>query len=144
MKISSSTHMTIIFTFAIVFVALYLYYTITDVRKMSVELKKTTQDLATMTTTVAGLTKDINEIKVNNVDVGKMFNMNEMLTQELNGYLTSTTIIPSIIAEEKKKDDDTDSIDTSDIKKMLNEEEDEEEEKVVTEKLVVSDEEVVA
>jgi hypothetical protein len=39
-KIDKTTHLAILFTFALAFVVIYLYYTISDVRKVQLELKK--------------------------------------------------------------------------------------------------------
>lgn len=47
-KIDKSTHMLILFTFALVFVVVYLYYTITDLRKMQKEVKRLTDELAAL------------------------------------------------------------------------------------------------
>lgn len=44
-KIDKSTHLLILFTFAIIFVVVYLYYTIIDVRKIQKELKTLSEDV---------------------------------------------------------------------------------------------------
>jgi hypothetical protein len=136
--------MTILVSFAIVFVGLYLYYTINDVRKMAVDLKKVTQELNALTTTVTSISKDLLEIQKTNGDVSKMFNMNDMLAKELNGLFKVTEENRETQGEEAQDgdDDDTSSVDTSDIKKVLNddvESEIEEEEIVVVERTVDSE-----
>jgi len=134
MKINSSTHMTILVTFALVFVVIYLYYTITDVRKMSVELKKASQDIQTLSTSVAKLSNDVVEIQKMGLDVNKMFNMNDMLTQELNGLISQQLTQSQPVCKESvcvtqveqtaiEADDDDESVDTADIKKILNDDE---------------------
>lgn len=137
MKINTSTHLTILFTFAIIFVVIYLYYTIVDVRKITLDVKKISQDLAK-------LNNELTEMKKTSVDVNKMFNMNDVLTQELNSLLnmpdikiegscigtigttgtTGTCTIGSTGAVQSpiELDDDDESVDTIDIKKMLNDE----------------------
>ncbi len=45
-KLNKTTHLMILFTFAIVFVVIYLYYTIGDVRKMSSEVKRLTGEVS--------------------------------------------------------------------------------------------------
>jgi hypothetical protein len=45
-KLDKNTHIMILFTFAIIFVVVYLYYTILDVRKLQKELKKSGDELA--------------------------------------------------------------------------------------------------
>lgn len=132
MKISSSTHLTILVTFALIFVVIYLYYTITDVRKMSVELKKVTQDVQTLSSSFAKVSNDLIEVQKMGLDVSKMFNMNDMLTHELNGLLSQQIGVTQPIqmscnaevctqVEQTALDvDDTESVDTADIKKILN------------------------
>lgn len=139
MKINSTTHMTILFTFALVFVVIYLYYTITDVRKMSAELKKVTQDIQTLTATVSKLNNEVAEVQKLSVDVNKVFSMNDMLTQELNGILNNQISIttglpqsaPAVCADDvcpiPDDKDETESVDTADLKKMLNDDDDQQE-----------------
>lgn len=143
MKINTTTHLTILFTFAIIFVVIYLYYTIIDVRKISLDVKKLSQD-------IAKLNNELTEIKKTSADVNKMFNMNDVLTQELNSILnmqpdikieqgsftggttcpigeTSADCATGITAGNSEQspielDDDDESVDTIDIKKMLNDE----------------------
>lgn len=142
MKLSGSTHMTILFSFALVFVVIYLYYTINDVKKMHGDIKKVQSDVQTLTTTLNKLSTDVTELQKMSTDVGKVFNMNEMLSQELNSLFNShpqfiqidpaSVAVPpgacdaDICARPGKQttnvvaDDDADSVDTNDIKKMLN------------------------
>ena len=135
MKINTSTHLTILFTFAIIFVVIYLYYTIMDVRKISLDIKKLSQD-------ITKLNNELTEIKKTSVDVNKMFNMNDVLTQELNSLLNmpdikiegscvgtctvgdapATASASATIQSPIELDDDDESVDTIDIKKMLNDE----------------------
>lgn len=44
-KIDKTTHLAILFTFALAFIVIYLYYTISDVRKVQLELKKTQDEM---------------------------------------------------------------------------------------------------
>jgi len=142
MKINTSTHLTILFTFAIIFVVIYLYYTIIDVRKISLDIKKLSQD-------ITKLNNELTEMKKTSVDVNKMFNMNDVLTQELNSILnmqpdikiegscigidtsctvsapatataTATATGAGTVQSPIELDDDDESVDTIDIKKMLN------------------------
>lgn len=139
MKINTTTHLTILFTFAIIFVVIYLYYTIIDVHKNSLDIKKLSQD-------ITKLNNELTEMKKTNVDVNKMFNMNDVLTQELNSLLnipdikiegscveidtgskctvgisaTGTATGTGTVQSPIELDDDDESVDTIDIKKMLN------------------------
>jgi hypothetical protein len=63
MKINKNVHFLILLAFIIVFVVIYLYYTITDVKKLAVELKKNTQDIQSIATTLTTLNKSINDLK---------------------------------------------------------------------------------
>jgi hypothetical protein len=47
-KIDKHTHLIILFTFALVFVVIYLYFTITDVRKMQRDITKLAADVAAL------------------------------------------------------------------------------------------------
>ena len=58
-KLNKSTHMLILMTFTIVFVVVYMYYTIKDVKKMYTEVKKHEQDIQNL----QKLDGDIKEIK---------------------------------------------------------------------------------
>jgi hypothetical protein len=149
--------MTILVTFALVFVVIYLYYTINDVRKMSVELKKVTQDVQTLSTSFAKLSNDLVEVQKMGIDVNKMFSMNDMLTQELNGLLSQqmpaklasecvATAVSNEVCnangvcvkttstvEQAAIEDDNESVDTADIKKILNDDDESPEEEPVPE-----------
>lgn len=154
MKINTTTHLTILFTFAIIFVVIYLYYTIIDVRKISLDIKKLSQD-------ITKLNNELTEIKKTSVDVNKMFNMNDVLTQELNSLLNIQDIkiegscvgidtgnkctigeVPGdsgasgTVQSPIELDDDDESVDTIDIKKMLNDEPEPEPEPEVAEPVV--------
>jgi hypothetical protein len=140
MKLSGSTHMTILFSFALVFVVIYLYYTINDVKRMHEDIKKVQTEVQSLTTTVNKLNTDVVEVQKMGADVGKVFNMNEMLSQELNSLFNGPQFVqldPSTIVQkacqgdicvvptttpvqQSNEDDDADSVDTTDMKKMLN------------------------
>jgi len=47
-KLSKSTHLTVIATFAIVFIVIYLYYTITDLRKLQIEVSKLSKQVQSL------------------------------------------------------------------------------------------------
>lgn len=47
-KIDKNTHMLILFTFALIFVVVYLYYTIIDVRKMQKEIKRLNDEIVAL------------------------------------------------------------------------------------------------
>jgi hypothetical protein len=110
--------MTILFSFALAFVVIYLYYTITDVRKMSTELKKVTADVQSLATAVSKLNNEVNDVQKIGMDV------NNMLASELQ----KCCVMPQVqVCEQKEAQDDAQSVDTVDIKKMLNDEDEDEE-----------------
>ena len=47
-KLDKNTHMMILFTFALVFVVIYLYYTITDVRKMQRDIARLSSEVSVL------------------------------------------------------------------------------------------------
>ena len=63
LKLNKSVHFNILCIFAIVFVCVYLYYTIIDVKKIAVETKKNAQDVQNLITSIATLTKEVSELK---------------------------------------------------------------------------------
>lgn len=63
LKLNKSVHFNILCIFAIVFVCVYLYYTITDVKKIAVETKKNSQDIQNLITSIGTLTKEVSELK---------------------------------------------------------------------------------
>jgi hypothetical protein len=142
MKLNASTHLTIIFTFALIFVVIYLYYTIIDVRKVSSDLNKITKELQSLSTSVSKLNNDIAEVQKTNQDVNRIFNMNDILTQEINNLmpmvnkLTDNKVTESDIISYtsvectddictiQNEEDDKESVDTIDLKKILNDDDD--------------------
>lgn len=65
-KLDKKTHLIILFTFAMVFVVVYLYYTIQDLRKAQVELKRLQDELAVvknLSNTVSCMKTDVDELK---------------------------------------------------------------------------------
>lgn len=74
LKINKTTHIMILSVFAIVFIVVYLYYTINDVKKLSAEVKKNsaditklTQDIQNAMTVITNLNSDILEVKGNSI-----------------------------------------------------------------------------
>jgi hypothetical protein len=130
MKINSSTHITILVTFALIFVVIYLYYTITDVRKLSLELKKVSVDVQTLSNSFTKLNGELLEVQKASLDFNKVFNMNDMLTNELTGLLNNQCQgdqceIKTVQVEQTDIEDDNESVDTTDIKKILNDDDEE-------------------
>lgn len=66
LKLDKSIHFNILTIFAIVFVCVYLYYTISDLKKIAIEVKKHSQDITNIITNLATINKDIADIKKNN------------------------------------------------------------------------------
>lgn len=52
-KAGKSTHLTILATFAIVFIVIYLYYTITDLRKVQIDVAKLTKEVQALKSSAA-------------------------------------------------------------------------------------------
>ena len=57
LKIDKTTHLAILFTFALSFVVIYLYYAISDVRKVQLEVKQVQEDVASLQKLVTSLNK---------------------------------------------------------------------------------------
>ena len=56
MKFNKLTHLSIIVVFAIIFIVVYLYYTISDVKKIHNEVKKLTMDIEKMNHSITSIT----------------------------------------------------------------------------------------
>lgn len=63
LKLNKGIHFNILTVFAIVFVCVYLYYTISDLKKVAVEVKKQSTDIANIVTNLATVNKDLNDLK---------------------------------------------------------------------------------
>ena len=64
LKLNKGLHFNILTIFAIVFVCVYLYYTISDLKKVAVEVKKHSQDITNIATSLATLNKHIEDLKM--------------------------------------------------------------------------------
>lgn len=120
LKIDKHTHMMILFTFALVFVAVYLYYTIVDIRKMQADIKKSAVELDGLKTSyskdVEGLISAIKQLQASQT---KSVSVNK----EVKNLCATTVPVAKQVVKEVKPvekegvvDDDSDSITTEDIK----------------------------
>jgi hypothetical protein len=74
LKITKSTHLIILSVLSMIFVMIYLYYMIQDIKKMDTEIKrisgetvKITQDIQNLVTTISTFNKDLASLKKPNV-----------------------------------------------------------------------------
>jgi hypothetical protein len=120
--------MMILITFALVFIVIYLYYTITDVRKAQKEMKKLTDEVAELKTTLAKLEPLSKEMEVVKAKLGT-----PMISLTTTGGSTETKTaenIPDIknttnISDES---DEVSSVSTEEVRETLNCTDDEEDE----------------
>ena len=63
LKLNKAVHFNILTIFAIVFVCVYLYYTIADIKKIAIEVKKHSQDITNIITSLGTITKELGELK---------------------------------------------------------------------------------
>ena len=115
-KINKVTHISLLFTFAVVFISVYLYYTIVDVKHLKREVKKIMDDVGGLTKLATELTKRITDT----------MNINEHLVRELNKLVVK---YPSKQDNEQLDDDvdDETSINSEQVKNMLVNDEDDNE-----------------
>lgn len=59
MKFNKLTHLSIIVVLAIVFIVVYLYYTISDVKKIHTEVSKLTDDISKMNASISNITSTL-------------------------------------------------------------------------------------
>lgn len=119
MKVNKNVHIMILLTLAIVFVVVYLYYTINDVKKLGAELKKNTQDIQSVAASLNNLNKTVNELKVSSA-----VSVKQVCTAPVEKE-------PEPVDEPEEEEED-DEITQDDMKKLLNEipsSDDEDEEK---------------
>ena len=109
LKLNKSIHFNILCIFAIVFVCVYLYYTITDVKKIAVEVKKHGQDIANIITSLATITKELGDLKKKAAacSVGGVC--------QIKPVITAQEVLETV--EEEEQDDD--SVNTDEVKNLL-------------------------
>lgn len=119
-KLDKSTHMMILFTFALVFVVIYLYYTITDVRKMQRDIVRLSGEVSALTQAAASASQSAAPKAVPLPPAAPFVQVKEC-----------TTI------DEDEEDDD--SVSTEDIKATLDTHEEDEKEEVNVEEVVIEE-----
>lgn len=105
-KFNKGTHLTILATFAIVFIVIYLYFTITDLRKLQGEVTR-------LRTKVAALEQSSCPVQEASAEA--------VSPAAAPVPVPSVVPVPVVAAQEE-----TESVLTEDIKKLLDDEEDEE------------------
>lgn len=146
-KFNKSTHLMILFTFAIIFVVLYLYYTINDVKRMSNELKKITSDVQKINLDIQGLNGALNNLNLatNNLIIQKQpQQISSVVVKPVNSQSSGAKNdsscqkqSPSALIndlEDDDEDDDATSVNTEELKNIINENDDVEEETSEVEK----------
>lgn len=112
LKLNKSIHFNILCIFAIVFVCVYLYYTITDVKKIAVEVKKHGQDITNIITSLATITKELGDLKKKaaSCSVGGVCKVNPVVTAQ---EIVETAVEEEVVVE------DNDSVNTDEVKNLL-------------------------
>lgn len=126
-KLNKTTHLMILFTFAVVFVVVYLYYTINDVKRLNTEVKKLstdvtklTQDLQSVVGTMSNFNKDVMDMKAGNVN-------NLLVKQQAAATAPQHTPVAqkqSVVDDIDSEDDDDSSVTTEELKKIIVENDD--------------------
>lgn len=121
LKLNKSVHFNILCIFAIVFVCVYLYYTITDVKKIAVETKKNSQDIQNLITSIGTLTKEVTELKKKALvcAVGGAAGMAACKLPVMN--VTPKVVVSDAVPGEPPAAaaHDNDSVNTDDVKNLL-------------------------
>jgi len=122
----------ILFTFALVFITVYLYYVITDIRKLQSEVKKIheetesrkqqhAKEIESLTTAIVQLSKDAKPLKQSTVtecaDVAPVCNMPQV--KEIP-VVAKTESVAKSVTSESIVIDDNESVMTEDIRETLN------------------------
>lgn len=120
-KINKTTHIMILSVFAIVFIVVYLYYTVNDVKKLSIEVKKNsaditklTQDIQNAMNVLTNLNNDVLEVKgksigTSNASVALVVDKDE---EEANSEESSvdSQMFKKIITGDDDDDDDGEDV----------------------------------
>lgn len=131
-KLDKKTHLTILFTFAVVFIVIYLYYTIRDVRKVQVDVKKLQDELAvvkTLSTTVGAMKAEIEEMKNTkhvraNIDIANLPAPSTVVSVQ---EAVQETVQEESVEADVQEEDDVSSVNTDEIRDILDGEDEEEE-----------------
>jgi len=120
----------ILFTFAIIFIVLYLYYTINDVKRISNEIKKVSTDVQKLTLDFQGLNGSLNNLNLatNNLIIQKQSQggapVNSTVQLASKNNIQMKQALPTIVNQFNMNDDDDDdatSVNTEELKKIINE-----------------------
>jgi hypothetical protein len=93
-KIDKSTHMMIMFTFAIVFVVVYLYFTITDVRKMQRDMVRLSEEVLNLQKMLikqqqpTQLVQQVPKVQLPKVEVSEKTHSNEIVPEDEDSVVT--------------------------------------------------------
>lgn len=130
-KLDKNTHMMILFTFALIFVVIYLYYTISDVRKMQ-------RDIARLTSEVSALVQKGGNVSATPPSTPSPSPQPVVPIVQIKECTTTSSVPESVIMEEEVVEnvenienvevveDDASSVTTEDIKVTLDAEDDDE------------------
>lgn len=127
LKINKSVHFNILCIFAVVFVCVYLYYTITDVKKIASQVNKHSQDMNNIITSLATLTKELGDLKKKVASGGTA-----QCSPPPKPIVENVQVTPQVTIKEEvtggHEEDDTSSVDTMEVKNLLGDIPDDEEE----------------
>ncbi len=107
LKLNKSIHFNILCIFAIVFVCVYLYYTITDVKKIAVEVKKHGQDITNIITSLATITKELGDLK------------KKAAVCSTSGVCKIAPVVTAQEVVEHEVQEDNESVNTDEVKNLL-------------------------
>lgn len=106
LKVNKGVHFNILTIFAIVFVCVYLYYTISDLKKIAVEVKKHSQDIQNIVASLTTLTKEVGDLK-------------KCAAASRASKVQVTISEAKETPTEAPRDDDESSVGTADVKNLL-------------------------
>jgi hypothetical protein len=126
MKMNKLNHLSIISLFAIAFIVVYLYYTISDVKKIHSEVKRLTQDIEKMNMSISNITTTILP----------MLSFPVQTSNDTDKMTTNATYTPQCIQKTfnmpmKEEDKDTESVGSQELHNIMETIDDEEKPKDV-------------
>lgn len=116
LKIDKTTHMMILFTFGLVFVSIYLYYTIVDVRRVQTEMKRLLEDNEARKAATA---KEIEALSNAVMQLSVKTPEQKPCVPPVCEIKKERVQIVEVIPVEKTIEKDDDSVITEDIRKSL-------------------------
>lgn len=127
MRFNKFTHLSLLVVFAIIFIVIYLYYTISDVKKIHQEVSKLTRDMEFLNGSLQQMTT---ALLTNTIPMSTPSVPPAKLETEPVVNLDTTALAPEQVQESNDEDDEDDEVASQELQQIMESIEDEEEQEV--------------